>query len=198
MGVRMYVGLWNFRANLLQFKNKFDKFVETLPIPRESLDEYLMTKDLIWRRDHERKLTSQENYGFLLIRIWISRKKCSLQQINSMSLSEIRLRSLGQEVIQKTEHIYVDFLEIRRSYIIPKIKLMVFILILLPQINTQESLIAYSRTFQITLYNVIMYLIDYLALNNPLRILLQITLQALQTKTEEQKQLTRILEKPRL
>ena len=58
MGVRMYVGLWNFRANLLQFKNKFDKFVETLPIPREALDEYLMTKDLIWRRDHERKLTS--------------------------------------------------------------------------------------------------------------------------------------------
>ena len=91
MGVRMYVGLWNFRANLLQFKNKFDKFVETLPIPRESLDEYLMTKDLIWRRDHERKLTSQE-------KLWLSSHQNLDKQEEVFSLVDKFNESLGDQV----------------------------------------------------------------------------------------------------
>lgn len=91
MGVRMYVGLWNFRANLLQFKNKFDKFVETLPIPREALDEYLMTKDLIWRRDHERKLTSQE-------KLWLSSHQNLDKQEEVFSLVDKFNDSLGDQV----------------------------------------------------------------------------------------------------
>ena len=91
MGVRMYVGLWNFRANLLQFKNKFDKFVETLPIPREALDEYLMTKDLIWRRDHERKLTSQE-------KLWLSSHQNLDKQEEVFSLIDKFNESLGDQV----------------------------------------------------------------------------------------------------
>ena len=91
MGVRMYVGLWNFRANLLQFKNKFDKFVETLPIPVEALDEYLMTKDLIWRRDHERKLTSQE-------KLWLSSHQNLDKQEEVFSLIDKFNESLGDQV----------------------------------------------------------------------------------------------------
>lgn len=91
MGVRMYVSLWNFRANLLQFKNKFDKFVETLPIPREALDEYLMTKDLIWRRDHERKLTSQE-------KLWLSSHQNLDKQEEVFSLIDKFNESLGDQV----------------------------------------------------------------------------------------------------
>ena len=91
MGVRMYVGLWNFRANLLQFKNKFDKFVETLPIPRGALDEYLMTKDLIWRRDHERKLTSQE-------KLWLSSHQNLDKQEEVFSLIDKFNESLGDQV----------------------------------------------------------------------------------------------------
>lgn len=91
MGVRMYVGLWNFRANLLQFKNKFDKFVEILPIPREALDEYLMTKDLIWRKDHERKLTSQE-------KLWLSSHQNLEKQEEVFSLIDKFNESLGDQV----------------------------------------------------------------------------------------------------
>lgn len=60
MGVRMYVGLWNFRANLLNFKEKFDNFVSTLPINQSQLDDYLAVKDLQWRRDNGRVLSSTE------------------------------------------------------------------------------------------------------------------------------------------
>ena len=60
MGVRMYVGLWNFRANLLNFKEKFDTFVESLPIDRSLLDDYLRVKDLQWRRDNGRTLSGTE------------------------------------------------------------------------------------------------------------------------------------------
>ena len=60
MGVRMYVGLWNFRANLLNFKEKFDTFVESLPIDRSLLDDYLRVKDLQWRRDNGRTLSDTE------------------------------------------------------------------------------------------------------------------------------------------
>lgn len=60
MGVRMYVGLWNFRANLLNFKEKFDTFVESLPIDRSLLDDYLRVKDLQWRRDNGRTLNPIE------------------------------------------------------------------------------------------------------------------------------------------
>lgn len=91
MGVRMYVGLWNFRANLLQFKNKFDKFVETLPIPKESLDEYLITKDLLWRKDHERKLNSQEE-------LWLSSHQNLDKQEEVFSLIDKFNDSLGDQV----------------------------------------------------------------------------------------------------
>lgn len=60
MGVRMYVGLWNFRANLLNFKEKFNTFVESLPIDRSLLDDYLRVKDLQWRRDNGRTLSDTE------------------------------------------------------------------------------------------------------------------------------------------
>ena len=60
MGVRMYVGLWNFRANLLNFKEKFDTFVKSLPIDQSLLDDYLRVKDLQWRRDNGRTLSSTE------------------------------------------------------------------------------------------------------------------------------------------
>ena len=60
MGVRMYVGLWNFRANLLNFKEKFDTFVESLPIDRSLLDDYLRVKDLQWRRDNGKKLSDND------------------------------------------------------------------------------------------------------------------------------------------
>lgn len=60
MGVRMYVGLWNFRANLLNFKEKLDTFVESLPIDRSLLDDYLRVKDLQWRRDNGRTLSGTE------------------------------------------------------------------------------------------------------------------------------------------
>lgn len=60
MGVRMYVGLWNFRANLLNFKEKFDTFVESLPIDQSLLDDYLRVKDLQWRRDNGRTLSDTE------------------------------------------------------------------------------------------------------------------------------------------
>ena len=60
MGVRMYVGMWNFRANLLQFKKYFDNFVKTLPISEEKLDDYLITKDLKWRLESGKNLTEEE------------------------------------------------------------------------------------------------------------------------------------------
>lgn len=60
MGVRMYVGLWNFRANLLNFRDKFNTFVESLPIDRSLLDDYLRVKDLQWRRDNGRTLSGTE------------------------------------------------------------------------------------------------------------------------------------------
>lgn len=60
MGVRMYVGLWNFRANLLNFKDKFDTFVKSLPIDRSLLDDYLRVKDLQWRRDNGKKLSDND------------------------------------------------------------------------------------------------------------------------------------------
>lgn len=56
MGVRMYVGLWNFRANLLNFRDKFNTFVNTLPINPKLLDDYLRVKDLQWRRDNGKTL----------------------------------------------------------------------------------------------------------------------------------------------
>lgn len=60
MGVRMYVGLWNFRANLLNFKDKFDTFVESLPIDKSLLDDYLRVKDLHWRKNNKNTLTDTE------------------------------------------------------------------------------------------------------------------------------------------
>lgn len=60
MGIRMYVGLWNFRANLLQFRDQFTKFVKTLPIDESKLDIYLMAKDIKWRSENGRKLTDEE------------------------------------------------------------------------------------------------------------------------------------------
>lgn len=60
MGVRMYVGLWNFRANLLNFKEKFDTFVESLPIDRSLLDDYLRVKDLQWRRDNGKGVSKND------------------------------------------------------------------------------------------------------------------------------------------
>ena len=64
MGIRMYVGLWNFRANLLQFQKQFTKFTQSLPIDVTKLDEYLITKDLKWRKENGRKLTQEENDFF--------------------------------------------------------------------------------------------------------------------------------------
>ena len=70
MGVRMYVGLWNFRANLLQFKKYFSKFVEILPqdifknndgsLNNQKLDEYLIVKDLKWRQENGKQLSSED------------------------------------------------------------------------------------------------------------------------------------------
>lgn len=60
MGVRMYVGLWNFRANLLNFKDKFDTFVESLPINKSLLDDYLRVKDLQWRQNNGKKLNDND------------------------------------------------------------------------------------------------------------------------------------------
>lgn len=59
-GLRMYVGLWNFRANLLNFKEKYDSFIKTLPIEEEQLDDYLRTKDLLWRQNNGRTLSKDE------------------------------------------------------------------------------------------------------------------------------------------
>ena len=59
-GVRMYVGLWNFRANLLNFEEKFNIFVKNLPIDQNLLDNYLRVKDLQWRRDNGRTLNKFE------------------------------------------------------------------------------------------------------------------------------------------
>jgi len=56
----MYVGLWNFRANLLNFKDKFDTFVESLPIDKSLLDDYLRVKDLHWRKNNKNTLTDTE------------------------------------------------------------------------------------------------------------------------------------------
>ena len=64
MGIRMYVGLWNFRANLLQFQKQLTKFTQSLPIDVTKLDEYLITKDLKWRKENGRKLTPEENDFF--------------------------------------------------------------------------------------------------------------------------------------
>ena len=60
MGVRMYVSLWNFRANLLHFTEKLNKFVKTLPIKEEDLDKYLLVKDLKWRKENSKDLTDVE------------------------------------------------------------------------------------------------------------------------------------------
>lgn len=60
MGLRMYVGLWNFRANLLNFRVEFNKFVNNLPINRDMLDDYLRVKDLLWRKNNGRTLTNVE------------------------------------------------------------------------------------------------------------------------------------------
>lgn len=59
-GVRMYVGLWNFRANLLQFNDAFTKFKETLPIDLNQLDIYLGIKDILWRQNNKATLSQQE------------------------------------------------------------------------------------------------------------------------------------------
>lgn len=91
MGVRMYVSLWNFRANLLQFEEKFNTFVKTLPIPKESLDEYLMAKDLLWRRDHERKLSDQET-------LWLSSHQNLDNQKEVFDLIDKFNDSLGDQV----------------------------------------------------------------------------------------------------
>lgn len=64
MGIRMYVGLWNFRANLLQFQKQLTKFTQSLPIDVTKLDEYLITKDLKWRKENGRKLTPEETDFF--------------------------------------------------------------------------------------------------------------------------------------
>lgn len=64
MGIRMYVGLWNFRANLLQFQKQLTKFTQSLPIDVIKLDEYLITKDLKWRKENGRKLTPEETDFF--------------------------------------------------------------------------------------------------------------------------------------
>lgn len=64
MGIRMYVGLWNFRANLLQFQKQLTKFTKSLPIDVKKLDEYLITKDLKWRKENGRKLTPEEEDFF--------------------------------------------------------------------------------------------------------------------------------------
>lgn len=68
MGIRMYVGLWNFRANLLQFQKQFDTFAQSLPIKKDAdvdkfyklVDEYLTAKDLKWRGDNGRELSLEE------------------------------------------------------------------------------------------------------------------------------------------
>jgi hypothetical protein len=60
MGVRMYVGLWNFRANLLNFQDNLTKFVETLPIDKSSLDVYLKVKDLLYRKNKKGQLEAEE------------------------------------------------------------------------------------------------------------------------------------------
>lgn len=57
MGVRMYVSLWNFRANLLQFNREYNKFIKTLPIEESKLDLYLAVKDLIWREENGKKIS---------------------------------------------------------------------------------------------------------------------------------------------
>ena len=64
MGIRMYVGLWNFRANLLQFQKQLTKFTQSLPIDVTKLDEYLITKDLKWRKENRRELTPEESDFF--------------------------------------------------------------------------------------------------------------------------------------
>lgn len=65
MGVRMYVSLWNFRANLLQFTKQFDRFTQSLPIDRSNLDVYLTVKDLLWRKENNRQLSNAEE-NFLI------------------------------------------------------------------------------------------------------------------------------------
>lgn len=64
MGARMYVSLWNFRANLLQFNEQFINFVDRvlkpLGISEDDFDNYLKVKDLRWRKDNGEKLDSEE------------------------------------------------------------------------------------------------------------------------------------------
>ena len=53
MGARMYVGLWNFRANLQRFSEEFTTFVEGLGFSLDNLEEfdkYVTVKDLMWRQ----------------------------------------------------------------------------------------------------------------------------------------------------
>lgn len=66
MGARMYVGLWNFRANLLTFKKQVNKFIESLPgFNEEKLDLYLKVKDLLWRKENSKKALTKEENDFL-------------------------------------------------------------------------------------------------------------------------------------
>lgn len=57
MGARMYVSLWNFRANLLEFCNKLSK----LEVDFDELEKYAIVSDLVYKRDElKEELTSDE------------------------------------------------------------------------------------------------------------------------------------------
>jgi hypothetical protein len=63
MGARMYVSLWNFRANLLEFCNKLTTFVGNNSLNIDLLEKYSIVKDLIYKRDVLKEtLTPEENH----------------------------------------------------------------------------------------------------------------------------------------
>lgn len=105
MGIRMYVGLWNFRSNLLQFKNKLDNFIKDiiekeLNISRDNLSNYLILKDLLWRQNHGRVLDQDEKE-------WLSRYKnlanyeevfLAIDQFNESLGNQVKQFRLGSDL----------------------------------------------------------------------------------------------------
>lgn len=62
-GIRMYVGMWNFRANITNFKREVENLKKELKIADDVFDKYLTLKDLQWRKnnnDDEHKLSKDE------------------------------------------------------------------------------------------------------------------------------------------
>lgn len=64
MGARMYVALWNFRANLLTFSDYLTNFVNntlsTLGVNKDNLDTYLRVKELLYKKNQGEALDEED------------------------------------------------------------------------------------------------------------------------------------------